>query len=212
MVDGAQGQCRGALVCPFHGWVYNTDGSLRGPSQPQSFGSLAREKFGLKPIELQSFHGFLFLRFQPGPQPDVAEWLAPYAGDFAAYGAAQVLPVAGPGWGADLEVNWKSVRDVDNEGYHVALAHPGLQELYGRTYRDINLASGLNVSIGYFGDAPGRSWSVRNYLKYSDSDRALPDHLQAAWTYYGAFPNAVFASTPEGMQFYQELPRDRGHP
>jgi phenylpropionate dioxygenase-like ring-hydroxylating dioxygenase large terminal subunit len=37
VVDGAQGHCKGALVCPFHGWVYNLDGSLRGPSRPESF-------------------------------------------------------------------------------------------------------------------------------------------------------------------------------
>ena len=30
VVDGTQGQCRGSLVCPFHGWVYNLDGTLRG--------------------------------------------------------------------------------------------------------------------------------------------------------------------------------------
>jgi phenylpropionate dioxygenase-like ring-hydroxylating dioxygenase large terminal subunit len=211
VVDGVQGHCKGALVCPFHGWVYNTDGSLRGPSQPQSFGGLDRAVFGLKPMELQMFHGFLFIRFQPGPQPPVAEWLAAYDADFAAYGAEKMQPADVMNWSADLEVNWKSVRDVDNEGYHVALAHPGLQELYGRTYRDINLAGGLNVSVGYFGDAPGRSWSVRNYLKFSDPAPGLPQHLQAAWTYYGVFPNAVFAFTPEGMQFYQELPLDKGH-
>ncbi|MFZ1341481.1 MAG: Rieske (2Fe-2S) protein, partial [Paracoccaceae bacterium] len=34
VVDGAQGQCRGAVVCPFHGWVYNLDGTLRGAAQP----------------------------------------------------------------------------------------------------------------------------------------------------------------------------------
>ena len=34
----------------------------------------------------------------------------------------------------------------------------------------------------------------------------LPAHLQKAWTYYGLFPNAVFAVTPEGAQFYQEIP------
>ena len=39
------------------------------------------------------------------------------------------------------------------------LAHPGLQELYGRTYRDNHLANGLSMSIGWFGDAPGRLWS-----------------------------------------------------
>ena len=56
VVDGAQGKCRGALVCPFHGWVYNLDGSLRGVSRPDTFGEgLDKSAFGLKPLELEIF-------------------------------------------------------------------------------------------------------------------------------------------------------------
>ena len=124
VVDGEKGHCKGAIVCPFHGWVYNLDGTLRGAARPSSFGELKREDFGLKPIEMEIFHGFIFLRFKDGPQPSVAELLAPYAADFAAYGLDKLLPVRNLDWTAELPVNWKSVRDVDNEGYHVALAHP----------------------------------------------------------------------------------------
>jgi phenylpropionate dioxygenase-like ring-hydroxylating dioxygenase large terminal subunit len=210
VVDGAQGSCKGAIVCPFHGWVYNLDGSLRGPARPESFGSLDRAEFGLKPIELEIFHGFIFLRFSPGPQPSLSRLLAPFAADFAAYGTERLLPVKGPVWASDLPVNWKSVRDVDNEGYHVALAHPGLQELYGRTYRDLRLGDGLSVSHGSFGDAPGRGWSVRHYVRLSPPRPDLPPHLQRAWVYHSLFPNIVFATTPEGMQFYQDLPLTPG--
>ncbi len=206
VVDGAQGHCKGAMVCPFHGWVYNLDGTLRGPARPEAFGRMDRAQFGLKPLELEVWHGFLFLRFHPGPQPAVATLLAPFAADFAAYRAAGLLPVQTPVWSATLPVNWKSVRDVDNEGYHVAMAHPGLQELYGRTYVDRVLEHGLSFSTGSFGDAPGRGWSVRHYLELSPEQDGLPDHLRKSWTYYGLFPNSVFAFTPEGAQFYQDLP------
>lgn len=210
VVDGEAGHCKGAIVCPFHGWVYNLDGSLRGAAQPATFGTLDRKEFGLKPVEVENFHGFLFIRFHPGPQPAIAELLAPYEADFAAYGSTRLVPVATPDWSVDLPVNWKSVRDVDNEGYHVPLAHPALQELYGRDYRDIYLPQGLHVSVGYFGDKPGRSWSVRHYVKHTPRQDHLPPHLQRAWTYYGLFPNIVFAFTPEGAQFYHDLPLTPG--
>jgi phenylpropionate dioxygenase-like ring-hydroxylating dioxygenase large terminal subunit len=210
VVDGREGTCKGAIVCPFHGWVYNLDGTLRGAAQPQSFGEMQREDFGLKPIELQSFHGFLFLRFAPGPQPDIATLMAPFDADFASYGLRGVVPVATPGWSTDLPVNWKSVRDVDNEGYHVPLAHPGLQDLYGRTYRDHYLDNGLSMSIGWYGDVPGKGWSVRNYGKASPDRPDLAPHLQKAWTYYGLFPNIVFSMTPESVQFYHDLPLTEG--
>ncbi|QYK42091.1 MAG: aromatic ring-hydroxylating dioxygenase subunit alpha [Paracoccaceae bacterium] len=206
VVDGERGHCKGAMVCPFHGWVYNLDGSLRGAARPSTFGGMDRDQFGLKPVEMEIFHGFIFLRFAPGPQPAIATLLAPFETDFAAYRLRDVLPVQTPGWSTELPVNWKSVRDVDNEGYHVALAHPALQELYGRTYRDHFMNAGLSVSVGWFGDSPGRSWSVRQYLRHAPDRPDLPSHLRRAWTYYGLFPNTVFAFTPESVQFYQDLP------
>lgn len=207
VVDGARGQCRSALVCPFHGWVYNTDGTLRGASRPDTFDAgFDRADFGLSPIEMEIWHGFVFLRFLPGPQPSVAETLAPFDADFAAYDAAGLLPAMAEPWDSTLPVNWKSVRDVDNEGYHVALAHPGLQDLYGRTYVDRVLEGGLSFSTGTYGDRPGRLWSVRNYIAASPGNPDLPEHLSRAWTYYGLFPNTVFAFTPEGGQMYQDIP------
>ena len=206
VVDGDKGHCKGAVVCPFHGWVYNLDGTLRGAAVPTSFGPMDRAKFGLKPIEMEVFHGFVFLRFSPGPQAAVATLLAAYDGDFAGYHAADMLPVDVPNWSTDLPVNWKSVRDVDNEGYHVPLAHPGLQDLYGRDYRELYLAGGCHVSIGFYGDKPGRGWSVKRYLANARDEAWLPPHLRKAWTYYGLFPNTVFGFTPEGAQYYQDIP------
>lgn len=208
VVDGAAGHCKSALVCPFHGWVQNLDGSLRGAARPKSFGDMDRDAFGLKPVEMEIRHGFLFLRFLAGPQPPVADLMQPFEADFAAYRAADLLPGDVGGWSATtLPVNWKSVRDVGNEGYHVAMAHPALQDLYGRAYRDIVYPGGISHSHGEFGATGGRLWSVRNYLKLSPRPVHLPPRLRQSWTYYGLFPNTVFAFTPEGAQFYHDIPR-----
>jgi phenylpropionate dioxygenase-like ring-hydroxylating dioxygenase large terminal subunit len=210
LVAGEAGRCRSALVCPFHGWVYNTDGSLRGPSRPETFGELDKSEFGLKPVEMEIWNGFVFLRFNPGPQPAVKALLAPFAADFAAYGASDFLPATEYAWTAKLPVNWKSVRDVDNEGYHVAMAHPALQDLYGRTYRDLTYTNGMSASYAEFGDHPGRLWSVRHYLKIAPVQEHLPPRLRRSWTYFGLFPNAVIAFTPESAQFYQDVPVSLG--
>lgn len=206
VVDGTKGHCKGAMVCPFHGWVYNLDGSLRGAARPETFGDMDRKTMGLKPVEMEIFHGFIFLRFQPGPQPAVAEWLAPYAPDFAAYRSEEIVPADFGDWEGELPVNWKSVRDVDNEGYHVAMAHPALQDLYGRKYNDTYFPGNLMSSTGYFSEAPGRRWSVKNYLKLVQPPEWMPDRYRRSWSYYGLFPNAVIVFTPESAQFYQDLP------
>ena len=47
---------------------------------------------------------------------------------------------------------------------------------------------------------------MREYIKASQDPPGLPAHLQKSWTYYGLFPAMVFAFTPEGAQFYHEIP------
>lgn len=207
LADGAAGHCKSAMVCPFHGWVYNLDGTLRGAARPETFGEMDRTEFGLKPVEMEIWQGFVFLRFLPGPQPAVATLMQPFDADFTAYQSAGVLPAGvGSTVTTTLPVNWKSVRDVDNEGYHVAMAHPALQDLYGRTYRDIVYPGGISHSHGEFAEAGGRLWSVRHYLKLSRRPDDLPPRLRQSWTYYGLFPNTVFAFTPESVQFYHDIP------
>jgi phenylpropionate dioxygenase-like ring-hydroxylating dioxygenase large terminal subunit len=86
------------------------------------------------------------------------------------------------------------------------MAHPALQDLYGRTYRDIAYSNGMSKSIAEFGDQPGRLWSVRNYLKITPEQDWLPEKLRKAWTYYGVFPNGVITFTPESAGYYQDIP------
>jgi len=92
----------------------------------------------------------------------------------------------------------------------VAMAHPALQELYGRSYRDAWLPGKLAASFARYGDSPGRRWSVRHYVKLSPGLKWLPERLRRNWNYYGLFPNTVLAFTPESAQFYQEIPISTG--
>ena len=149
--------------------------------------------------------GFIFIRFLTGPQASVARRMAPYADELSAYRMEDLVPAAPPD-GVTLDVNWKSVRDVDNEGYHVAMAHPALHELYGATYFDHPYADGVSRSEGRFDATAGRLWSVRNYMALSTGPHWLDEDKRRLWSYFGLFPNTVIAVTPELVQFYQEFP------
>ncbi len=205
----SRGHCKNALVCPFHGWVYNLDGTLRGAARPQSFADMDRSKFGLKPIDSEIWLGFVFIRFAPGAQAGVAETMKRYAGVLGAYRMEDLVP-AGEINEMKLPVNWKSVRDVDNEGYHVAMAHPALQDLYGASYTDHTYIDGVNHAVGQFNPHAGRRWSVRNYVAIAGDQEWLPENRRREWGYYGLFPNSVIAVTPESVQFYQEFPLEVG--
>ncbi len=209
LVADETGTCRNALVCPFHGWVYNLDGTLRGAAQPRSFPPMDKNEFGLIRLDLEIWMGLVFIRLAPGPQPSVAELMKPFAEEIAWY-QPEIMVQSGPLYSQTSPVNWKSVRDVDNEGYHVAMAHPALQDLYGASYRDEPFVNGVSRSFATYNPHAGRRWSVRNYVNIAPEPDHLPDYLKQAWVYYGLFPNAVLAFTPESMQFYQEFPLTTG--
>lgn len=131
VVAEESGSCKSAIICPFHGWAYNLDGTLRGAAQPASLPEMNPVEMGLKPIEMDLWNGFIFVRFQPGPQPAISEVLVRFEDEVAQYDLENLLPSGAGFYTSEIKANWKCVRDVDNEGYHVPMAHPGLQDLYG---------------------------------------------------------------------------------
>ena len=51
VVDG-DGNCR-AFRCPYHSWVYDLDGSLKGCAGMEETADFDRERYGLIPIRLK---------------------------------------------------------------------------------------------------------------------------------------------------------------
>ena len=207
IVPEARGVCNKAMVCPYHGWAYNLDGGLRGIANRDSFPPMQAEKWGLKPLEMEIWNGLVFIRFQAGPQPSVAEVLARFDDEIAPYDLANMVPTDSNSMDDLLPVNWKSVRDVDNEGYHVRQAHPGLHQLYGDGYFDEPYVNGTSRSIGTFNEAYGHRWSVRKYREILPEADRLPLHQRRQWIYFGMFPNFVLGLYPDSVIYYQEVPQ-----
>ncbi|MGI9483754.1 MAG: aromatic ring-hydroxylating oxygenase subunit alpha [Hyphomicrobiales bacterium] len=199
------GSCGTALVCPFHGWSFNLDGTFRSAPFPRTLPKLDPVEHGLKPLEMEIWQGFIFIRFSPGPQPSIASLLARHEKELSHYRIEEQVPT-GEFWTEATDVNWKAVRDVDNEGYHVPIAHPALQDLYGKNYFDEPTIAGTNRSYAQFDDEPSRLWSVRHYKEILPEAEHLPETHQRAWLYIGIFPNTVLTFYPESVGFYQEYP------
>ncbi|MDA8713397.1 aromatic ring-hydroxylating dioxygenase subunit alpha [Planktomarina temperata] len=207
IVPDERGVCNKAMVCPYHGWAYNLDGGLRGIANRDTFPPMQAEKWGLKPLEMEIWNGLVFIRFQAGPQPAVAEILARFDDEIAPYDLANMVPTDSNSMDDLLAVNWKSVRDVDNEGYHVRQAHPGLHQLYGDGYFDEPYANGTSRSVGTFNEAYGHRWSVRKYREILPEAENLPLHQRRQWIYFGMFPNFVLGLYPDSVIYYQEVPQ-----
>ena len=198
------GNCGSVITCPFHGWSYDLDGRLRGIPFAKTFGPLDRSTLGLKPVQHELWHGLVFVRFK-GDGPSVAETMAPVEAEFEPYRLEEMQPY-GKCWRTEFEANWKATVDVDNEGYHVPNAHPGLNDLYGHSYVDEILENRIPRSTGSFGDRRHKLWSVRHYVKLLPRADHLPESQRRAWIYYGIFPTTVITLYPDMVDYFQFLP------
>ena len=210
VVSDEYGHCPGVITCPFHAWSFELDGRLRAPAQPSSFPKLDRDEWGLFSLEMEIWRGFVFVRFQDGPQPSVAEIMAPHDAEIAQYQIDDMIPTEDGGiYQTDpLPINWKSSRDVDNEGYHVPMAHPGLHDLYGDDYRDEAMDNWTSRSVGVFNNKPARLWSVKHYRNMVAALEKPWADLPRQWVYIGLYPNIVFAFYPDSIIFYQDMPHE----
>jgi phenylpropionate dioxygenase-like ring-hydroxylating dioxygenase large terminal subunit len=206
VVAEERGICKSAMVCPFHGWSFNLDGSLRGISQSQSFPNLDPREWGLKPIECEIWQGFIFIRFKSGDQPSISKIMAPYEKLVKDHQLEKLVSCQPPSLSDCWTVNWKAMRDVDNEAYHVPMAHPGLQDLYGKDYKDYEIIGDTTLNIGTFNSAPSSRWSVKLYRKMIDNLPKPLSSLPKAWVYISIFPNQVISLYPDSVIFYQDIP------
>jgi Rieske 2Fe-2S family protein len=64
-----------SFVCPYHGWVYNLDGSLHAAREMDARESFGHADYGLKSPQLTVFHGLIFINCDEGAdsfEPELA--------------------------------------------------------------------------------------------------------------------------------------------
>mgnify|MGYP000350859141 CR=1 FL=1 len=113
-----------ALRCPYHGWTYGLDGSLKGVPEFDGVRDFDKSASGLAPIAIGAWESFVLVRLsQTGPS------LTEFLGDLP--GRVEPLRLSHLRFSErrvyDLACNWKVY--VDNYldgGYHVPLIHAGL--------------------------------------------------------------------------------------
>jgi phenylpropionate dioxygenase-like ring-hydroxylating dioxygenase large terminal subunit len=199
-----KGHCDKAFVCPFHGWSYNFDGGLKNIPRAKTFPPIDREEFGLKPLDCEVWHGLIFVRFS-GAGPSIAESFSEAEEEVGMYKMDEMKPYAEP-WRWDFDLDWKSIVDIDNEGYHVPIGHPELFDLCGSTYKDEILESGLARAYGSFKDRQAKTPLVQKYIESLPESNHLPEPHQHQWIYWGQFPGFVITLFPDMIEVYQVYP------
>jgi len=203
LLDGAAGHCAGRIVCPYHAWTYELDGRLSAVPLRKDFADFSLDQFGLKPIETEVYKGFIFVRLKTG-LPSVAEMLAPYEQELAAYRLEELAPL-GRVTLRTRRVNWKNVTDNYSDAMHIPVAHPGLTRLFGQSY-GVEAKPWVDKMWGQLRDAPSLELSERMYQAVLPETPHLPRERQRLWTYFKLWPNIAFDLYPDQVDFMQILP------
>lgn len=202
LLDDTSG-CVKKITCPYHAWTYELDGRLTGVPQRQDYAKLSMTESGLHRIDLDIYHGFVFVRLESGG-PAVAEMMAPYTADILPY-RFEALRAIGRVTLRPRAVNWKNIADNYSDGLHITVAHPGLKRLFGRSY-GIEAQPHVDKMWGQLVEQPSSIYSERLYQKYLPHVAHLPEDRQRLWTYFKLWPNVAFDIYPDQVDFMQFLP------
>jgi len=119
-----QGNAR-KFQCPYHGWMYDTEGNLiAARNMPDNFD---RAGHGLHKVQVEVVHGLIFVCFSDEPpdmapaRRDLAEPLAMFDFENMKVAAQKTYPIA---------ANWKLAVENYQECYHCATAHPEYAKLH----------------------------------------------------------------------------------
>jgi choline monooxygenase len=192
------------LHCPYHGWNYGLDGSLKGMPEFDGVKNFDRQENGLVPVKVETWESFVFINLDPN-----AVSLNTFLGGLVK--RCQPLELGKLHFFDrkvyDIACNWKVF--VDNYldgGYHVPHLHKGLNSVLDYKQYTIEnedryclqsspmVASDEDAATGATrqGDRAWYFWQYPNFMincyqGYMDTNLVIPvdvDHCRVIFDFY----------------------------
>ncbi|MEE9194671.1 MAG: aromatic ring-hydroxylating dioxygenase subunit alpha, partial [Alphaproteobacteria bacterium] len=204
LLDGPSGNCAERITCPYHAWSYGLDGRLAAVPYEKEFKNLKRDENGLRPLDLEIFQGFVFVRVTADDGPSVAAQFSAVIDELKAHRFEDLKPL-GRVTLRRRAVNWKQIADNYVDALHIPVAHPGLASLVGNSYRP-EVAGDIHKMTAELRPTPKAGWSVRAYGDILPPVEHLPGPLGRRWLYYRMWPNLAFEIYPDQIDFMQFIP------
>jgi glycine betaine catabolism A len=184
---------RRTVLCPYHAWTYDLDGSLRAAPGFRDHHEFRPDEHGLVELPLESWHGFLFVNGS-GDAPPFAEHVGALDELVAPYQPARLVPLASHAY--DLACNWKVVLENYHECYHCPLIHPELCQVSPP-------ASGDNFELD--GAWVGGTMDLKDHVATMSLDGhsdgvpipGLDNERLRTVAYLGLFPNLLLSLHPD---------------
>ena len=205
------------LHCPYHGWNYGLDGSLKGMPEFDGVKNFERQQNGLVPVKADVWEKFVFVNLDPQAAP-LNEFLGGLVKRVAPLSVTKLHYFDSRTY--DIHCNWKVF--VDNYldgGYHVPQLHKGLSSVLD--YKEYTIENEDRYCLQSSpmvagnedaatastrqGDRAWYFWQYPNlmincYEGYMDTNLVLPldvDHCRVIFDFY-------FSDTSEARREYNE--------
>ncbi len=205
------------LHCPYHGWNYGLDGTLKGMPEFDGVKNFERKDNGLVPVRVETWERFVFVNLT-ADAPPLTGFLGGLVKRAAPLGLSKLHYFASLSY--DIHCNWKVF--VDNYldgGYHVPHLHKGLSSVLDyRQYTIENedryslqsspmVSSDEDAATGSTrkGDRAWYFWLHPNFMLncyegYLDTNLVIPidvDHCRVIFDFY-------FSDVSEAARAYNE--------
>lgn len=185
LVNERSGNLRN-LICPFHGWIYGLDGTLKGITRAHDFPGVDKRDYGLIELPATEAGGFVWVARDPDTSMDIPAFLGDFYDDLINFDVESLVQYKKTK--VVKEANWKLLIKTYLEGYHVPYLH--------RTTLAFAFKKGV---LAYDEVGPhirlcaARTNIEDTTLKAEDEWRIL----DYASVYYTLFPNTFFILHPD---------------
>lgn len=192
-----------AIVCPYHAWTYNLDGSLRGAPAMTLNEGFCKDTIALPQIRCQVWQGWIMLTLNPNA-PDV---------ETALQGVRDLIPNLDMATYSETyqetfnwATNWKVLAENFMESYHLPMCHAGT--IGGSSRLEDMFCPEGNAAFNYH-------WLLKNdavplALAHPTNTVLQGDDRRKTWL-LAIYPSLLITLTPGYFWYLSLTPDGPGH-
>jgi Rieske 2Fe-2S family protein len=213
VVLATEGTGAHSFICPYHAWSYDLNGRLIGALHMNSQEDFVREDYGLHPIRVERWGGFIWANLEPAG-PDLGASLGSFFARFNRFPLADLRLGARKEY--EVEANWKILVENFSECYHCAPVHPNLNRLTpylsGNNDASFRQQGGRSLFSGGFMQFAKdyQSMTRTGYTQRSLLPGATGEDARRVY-YYVVFPNVFFSLHPDYLMLHRSWPLSPSH-
>ncbi len=207
LVEATEGTDLKRLLCPYHAWTYDLNGRLIGAPHMRGVKRFDRSEFGLHPVAVESWRGFLFVNLARRPPP-LRESLGGLVRRCESFPLEELRRTHRVVY--DIAANWKLVVQNANECYHCPGIHPQLVKITPYRSGEEDLRTGP-VFGGWMDFVDGvESATLSGQTARSPFPNLTAEDRRRVY-YYVLYPANFLSLFPDYVTFDWFIPLDPEH-